>query len=343
MQAAWGSLAVAAPAAAFSLTLQSRTPLVLRSSRRAFSSLTSVRVGGAECNGSVASADGQWLALVTPSLDGLCGRECGGAYATIDVSNPPDPTGAARGAALTCPPFCPGLVGSAGVFPLATSTADGFETFSPAQLRQSCGGGQLAEPLSASAYGSLSSGSVSGSSGSSTGGSSAGASSRVLGYPAGLYISVACSASAIYTDPSTGACTNASDARFPLCAFGSGDACQPCPANAMCPGGARCWPLPGYYTAAESSARVIPCSQPDAALKCTGWSAAFSQTQCGVGYLQVCTYRRPVKLAASPGHIASLAGLVPLWSMRTDLFSLELWLMSRRVLSSKAFGTAMVR
>lgn len=35
------------------------------------------------------------------------------------------------------------------------------------------------------------------------------------------------------------------------CAFGSGDSCMACPSNAVCPGGERMWPLPGYWVASE--------------------------------------------------------------------------------------------
>ena len=106
-------------------------------------------------------------------------------------------------------------------------------------------------------------------------------------YAAGLYYAEACSASGVYTDPASGACTNTSSPLYPLCAFGSGSNCQPCPANALCPGGPRCWPLPGFWVAVESSPSVLPCALPGAAAKCTGWSSALGQTKCGAGYLQV--------------------------------------------------------
>ena len=102
----------------------------------------------------------------------------------------------------------------------------------------------------------------------------------------GLFYSEACSDAGIYTDPSTGACTNASDPAFALCAFGSGAECRPCPFGAFCPGGFRAWPRPGLWSAAESSADVRRCVQPDATGKCLGWSAALGAAQCGAQYRQ---------------------------------------------------------
>jgi hypothetical protein len=50
--------------------------------------------------------------------------------------------------------------------------------------------------------------------------------------------------------------------RHTQCAFGAGSNCVRCPANALCPGGYRAWPLAGYYTAAESSGTIIACPPP---------------------------------------------------------------------------------
>eukprot|EP00698_Gefionella_okellyi_P010896 TRINITY_DN2859_c0_g1_i1.p1 TRINITY_DN2859_c0_g1~~TRINITY_DN2859_c0_g1_i1.p1 ORF type:complete len:2291 (+),score=488.31 TRINITY_DN2859_c0_g1_i1:743-6874(+) len=42
--------------------------------------------------------------------------------------------------------------------------------------------------------------------------------------------------------------------------YGNGLTCYPCPPGAFCPGGYRLWPLPGWWSASEESAEVVPCS-----------------------------------------------------------------------------------
>ena len=102
----------------------------------------------------------------------------------------------------------------------------------------------------------------------------------------GLYFALACSASGLYADPGSGACVNASDPASFLCAFGSGDNCRICPIGCLCPGGARCWSRPGYYSAAENSPSVVACPPPQSRSRCLGWAASAATTQCGVSYLQ---------------------------------------------------------
>lgn len=95
----------------------------------------------------------------------------------------------------------------------------------------------------------------------------------------GLYYTARCE---YYTDPATGACTNTSHPLFAGCAFGSGDSCQPCPANAICPGGRRAYPLPGAWSPAITSADVITCAPP--AGRCLGWNETSQSIQCGPLY-----------------------------------------------------------
>lgn len=269
MQSTWGGTDVPAPsshAPPFSLTLSSAAPLVLRSALPAFSANASVLIGGRVCNASAVAADGRWLAFTAPSPAAVCGGKsmASCSYATIVVSNPP--RGEIQGAALSCPPFCSGTLGpTSGVVPLVSSAGS---VVLPAALQPS----GLVTPLTADDYAS----------GSSPSGGA------LPAYPSGLYYAEACSVAGIYTDPSTGACTNASDPRFPFCAFGGGDGCVPCPGGAVCPGGFRCWPLAGYYVPVEGSTAVQKCGAPSAATRCVGWSTALGQTRCGAGYLQVC-------------------------------------------------------
>jgi hypothetical protein len=128
----------------------------------------------------------------------------------------------------------------------------------------------------------------------------------------GLYYSSKCSAAG-YTDWETGACTNTSDPAFPSCAFGAGSDCALCPRvnghpAAICPGGYRAVPLPGYYTPAESSGLVSKCAAPSNG-RCTGWNASVGAVQCGDGYAPF----SPGCIACAPGYYTSLtdASCVP--------------------------------
>ncbi|KNC54757.1 uncharacterized protein AMSG_01608 [Thecamonas trahens ATCC 50062] len=66
--------------------------------------------------------------------------------------------------------------------------------------------------------------------------------------------------------------------------FGRGTACAPCPTGAVCPGGFRLWPKPGYWTPSEDAGFVVPCAAP-ATERCVGGKDAT----CGPGYTgQLC-------------------------------------------------------
>ena len=66
------------------------------------------------------------------------------------------------------------------------------------------------------------------------------------------------------------------------CAFGQGDGCRSCPAGAICPGGDRAWPMPGYWSSGEDSTEVSRCDEP-ATDNCLGWSVSGQSVQCGEG------------------------------------------------------------
>ena len=258
----------------FSLTLFGSTPFVLRSRQRAFTSDTRVRVGAVLCNGTVASADGVWLVTTAPDPALLCGTAsatAGCAYASLVIQNPPFvdlATGRVLGASLSCPPFCSNAIGG-GLFPLAVASGNATTAaFVPANLDASS---RAAVAIDFAATGS-------------TGVTAARISA--IASSSGMFFSASCSDSGLFTDPSTGACTNSSDPAFSFCAFGSGGACRACPRGAMCPGGNRAWPQRGYWSAAESSATVLSCIQPDALRKCLGWNAALGTAQCGAPYRQ---------------------------------------------------------
>ena len=50
-------------------------------------------------------------------------------------------------------------------------------------------------------------------------------------------------------------------------------------------GGPRAWPLPGYWSAGETSIHVYPCAIPST-FRCPGWDPSKGQAQCGEGYRQ---------------------------------------------------------
>lgn len=267
MLATWGAVDVSGDSGVpFALTIFGATPLVLRSAQRSFSSATTVHVGGILCNDTVTSDDGRWLAFTSPRPSDICRSatvDC--SYASLTVTNPS--SGGLRGASLTCPPFCSGTLAPwSGIVPFPVDGGDAASLVAARAEQRDA----LPVELAASDFAGI--GRISAS---------------ATAYSPGMYFATACSAGGIYTDPSTGSCTNQSDPGFLLCAFGGGDSCVPCPAGAMCPGGFRSWSLPGYYVAAESSAAVVPCGAPDAQARCIGWSTALSQTKCGAQYLQV--------------------------------------------------------
>jgi hypothetical protein len=71
--------------------------------------------------------------------------------------------------------------------------------------------------------------------------------------------------------------------------FGSAGGCLPCPVGALCPGGGRAWPLPGYWSWSEFSTPVA-CSPPEACPGVTSAAAAASNNpftdtqQCSEAY-----------------------------------------------------------
>jgi hypothetical protein len=97
----------------------------------------------------------------------------------------------------------------------------------------------------------------------------------------GLYFSSRCITSG-FADIPTDICLNASHPGHTLCPFGAGSSCRLCPYGALCPGGYRAWPLPGYYTVAEATGTVVKCPVPES--RCNGWDTSTGTVRCGVGY-----------------------------------------------------------
>jgi hypothetical protein len=97
----------------------------------------------------------------------------------------------------------------------------------------------------------------------------------------GLYVSSSCLAAG-FPELAVEVCLNVSNPDSRLCSFGAGSECQQCPFGAVCPGGFRAWPLPGYFSPHERTTEVVPCPAP--ASRCTGWNVAAGHTKCDQQY-----------------------------------------------------------
>ena len=129
----------------------------------------------------------------------------------------------------------------------------------------------------------------------------------------------------LYTDPSSGLCTNASHPAAALCAFGSGTACSMCPSGALCPGGSRLWPRPGFWAASDGSGSVVPCAPPDPGARCPGWSVARGVSLCGPGYLEgsyLCSACAPTFYPADDGTCVACPVVAGPWDRYRGLLQL---------------------
>jgi len=252
--------------AVFSITLTSGTNVTLvADTARGGIFLPGVNVtfGGVSVTPTWVSAAGDLLHLTLPVV--ACGAtgDCGRQALMVVNPSPADsdagraaaaggvvacnPAGALwRGGQVSCPPWCPNDV-----------TADA-EPYVPR-------GGAAGVPVAAQFR--------------------AGA-APVLVPPSatrrsGVFVTTRCTAAG-FSDPATGVCTNASHPDARRCAFGAGAECRVCPAHALCPGGYRAWPLPGYTTAREDSGVIVACLPP--AGRCAGWDAAAGAGRCGAPF-----------------------------------------------------------
>jgi DNA-binding beta-propeller fold protein YncE len=109
------------------------------------------------------------------------------------------------------------------------------------------------------------------------------------------------------------------------CAWGSGDACVPCPAEkALCPGGAVLLPRPGWWAPLRTSppGDLLPCPEPGAAVRCPGGgSAGAGAGGCGAGFRgQACSgcaagfFPSAGSCASCPRLSAALAQAAPVLS-----------------------------
>ena len=67
------------------------------------------------------------------------------------------------------------------------------------------------------------------------------------------------------------------------CGYLSDIGCEACPPNAVCPGGHRIWPMPGYWNAHDGDTRVVQC-KPPAMLRCPGRRSGPGGSNCGPGF-----------------------------------------------------------
>jgi len=89
---------------------------------------------------------------------------------------------------------------------------------------------------------------------------------------------------AAFPDPMGGVCANTSHPLAAHCGVGAGAACRPCSdlsPGAVCPGGTRLWPRPGYWSS-PSQDGVIRCRDPT--VRCAGWNPARGASVCSTGY-----------------------------------------------------------
>lgn len=229
----------------FSMLVSNGTRAVLVTDS-AFAVPSRVAVGGVAAEVQGVGCNGRLLHVMLPSMDEVCPQQLlGDAHqAECGYARLDIHSGNALTANISCPPFCPG--GLPGSVPYPSSTSRG--AFVPA-MPQLHG---LPLPLDVP-----------------------------LDMQAGLYYARSCAAAG-FADPASGVCTNASDPLAATCGFGAGADCRPCPVGALCPGGRRVWPRPGFYTASESSGSVSVCAPP--ASRCIGWDAALGVVQCAPGY-----------------------------------------------------------
>ena len=121
------------------------------------------------------------------------------------------------------------------------------------------------------------------------------------------------------------------------CAWGSGDACSPCPTEkALCPGGARLLPRPGWWAPLRNSppGDLLPCPAPGAATRCPGWAVAAGSDGCGVGFRgQACAgcatgfFPSAGSCAPCPRLSAALAQLAPILTFAGALAGVGLLLL----------------
>jgi hypothetical protein len=219
---------------------------------------TRVYIGNALCSILWVSQDGYLLTISAPASKFVCGNasaavtaDCGYKTLRVEVPSVVGPsigdTQTMFGTTVECPPVCPG-VPIPGVTTAPVAKNDRV-LLSYVKVQDDNSVIPLASTVSAGAM--------------------------------GLYYTTSCAASG-FDDLGIEICSNVSNPDYPKCSFGAGGSCKLCPEGAICPGGYRAWPLPGYFTVLESAGSMMKCPEPDT--RCVGWDAASGVVKCGTGY-----------------------------------------------------------
>ena len=220
-----------------------------------------VTVGGVVATILNRSEDGRRIIVGLPSYDEVCFAGGCGASQAIRVQGtqlmmyaPPSAWWAVnKVVSWACPPSCP-----AGTAARATmNKSSQLHLANTAALRKAVGGIMYVQSCNTSSVVTGSTSPPSSPSPSLTSASTAvgTAPSRTRSATAAEYevndrSSVSCNKAKngiipFITDPRS--CLDPAQARSAPCAYGGGDTCECCPANARCPGGARTWPERGFW------------------------------------------------------------------------------------------------
>lgn len=282
--------------------LERSTHLILVLSPGQPSATLSVSVGGVACVLNWFDAATGLLSITTPSIEALCGGDSGGGVdcrglESVDLeiwdsagSDPLDPSSRLRVTSLV---RAASLLAAAGAAPDTLPVIPIALRFPPSRPLSAAGWSGAAGRVARAVGGALLSAPVD---------ARAAILSPSVSTPGvGIFVASPC------TDPENWApadeCSLGS-AAWPSGGFGSrvntargaasglpcplniNGACSKCPNGAACPGGARALSLAGFWSTLPSSPAQSECPNPDAALRCPGWSATGAALPgvCGSGF-----------------------------------------------------------
>ena len=234
-----------------------------------FSRETTVYVGGVACRTfpDEAPRDGSRLKFRMPRFDEVCASPNASTCAVaLAVRNSLTADLAVQ---VACPPFCPdGLPKSAAGLPLAIGIASAASASNRSTRRRLSAATRTSVVVPAAAAPSELS-------------AFAAEPADAPPYEMDLELRVTYVSECLngtFTDVRLPVCSNASDPRSYSCALGSRDECVTCPSFALCPGGGRMLPRPGFFVASLSSLDITPCAPPGD--RCLGWNASSNAVAC---------------------------------------------------------------
>jgi len=283
----------------------SRGAPVLVDRRIAFLSGVRVFIGSVECTVQAVTVDGTSVRILSPSYAEVCGQApeqeaaspCGakslvivnpslltpahlrvlatGGRDAIALEAAINGAGALRGfpllgAAIACPPFCPGAGGGALPSTVQLAAATGAAATQVIILPAAALSGASGSGLSSSGGATVTTESPSAAS---------------AGGAGGLAYVVECSSPRYNPASPLDYCLNYTHPDSRRCGFGSADTCRDCPRLAVCPGsGFRAWPIAGAWSSSERSPAVVACAVP--ASRCLGFDDYAGSSMCAPGYRQ---------------------------------------------------------